>query len=455
MHLLLTFGAYLDTHGLTGFLALLSLAGVFGACATLATGQPELGSAVGSCSRCESSPVPRDWFLIDSVDPARGARPNGQVTVQWNGLSPQDNRGRYCGIKSIKISGTALFDGTGANPAVTAYMTRSLYQQINLSDAGGHKYIASMDGRTCIDVPWLMGYRLPFPLDGAIPAAAPAGVVRARIDLEIPLVGRFDGASPTEGIISLAALQQTDGSQGMQFRLGTAIFGNPAAPAGLTLTSFEKDDGSAGLDVWVEYVYTDLPIIDAPWSWREYTIAESNNNLKNVNAKTVLAAARYFPEDAAGNLGQQLVANIDNMTFQVAGATFAEQRRIDMIRRQDFLAQTAANSAAGLGLPQLAQPNEPGVTQGMILVAPYRPRETAPAGPVIFKLATNPNPFVRWVHVTVDCDDEERASKILAAIKCGPATCYQSTNPIINGVPALGVSDATAPKMVIPVPQNR
>lgn len=443
----------LGNGGLFGLAACALGAVAFGACAQLATGQPELGSAVGACGRCPASPVPRDWFLIDSVDPARGARPNGQVTVQWNGLSPQDNRGRYCNIKSIKIAGTALFTGNGANAAVSAYMLRSLINELDLSDAGGHKYIASADGRTCIDIPWLMGYRLPFPLAGAIPAGLPAGVVRARIDLEIPLVGRFDGASPTEGLISLAALQQTDGSQGMTFRLRTAILGNPAAPAGLVLNSFEKDDGTPGLDIWVEYVYTDLPVIDAPWSWREYTINESNNNLKNVNAKTVLAAARYFPEDAAGNLGQQLAANINNVTLTCAGASFAEQRTIDLVRRQNFLSETEPNSAAALGLPQLAQPNEPGVTQGMMLIAPYRPRETAPAGPIIFKYATNPNPFVRYVHVTVDCDDEERASKILAAIKCGPATCYQQTNPIIDGKPALGVSDATAPKVVIPVPQ--
>lgn len=452
MHLLLTVATMLEAHGLTGFLALGVGVVALGACMQLATGQPELGSAVGSCSRCEASPVPRDWFLIDAVDPARGARPGGQVTVQWNGLSPQDNRGRYCMIKSIKISTTALITSNGANDAVTAYMVRSLYQQINLSDAGGHFYLAALDGRTCIDIPWLMGYRLPFPLDGAIPAASPAGTVRVRMDLEIPLVGRFDGASPTEGMLALAALQQTDGSQGMQFRLGTAIAGNPA-PAGLTLVSFEKDDGSAGLDVWVEYVYTDLPIIDAPWSWREYTIAEANNNLKNVNAKTIVAAARYFPEDAAANLGQQLAANIDNVTLTCAAASFAQQRRIDLVRRQDFLAQTAYGSASALGLPQLAQPNEPTVTQGMLLLVPYRTRETAPAGPVIFKFATQPNAFTRFVHVTCDCDNEERAAKILAAIKCGPATCYQATNPIVNGQPALGVSDSTAPKVVIPVPQ--
>lgn len=372
MHLLSLLTVALSFGGSWFGLAACALGAVaLGACAQLATGQPELGSAVGSCSRCPASPVPRDWFLLYSVDPANGARPNGQITVQWNGLSPQDNRGRYCNIKTIKISGTALFTGTGTNPAVSPYMVRSLYQQINLSDAGSHKYLAALDGRTCIDIPWLLGYRLNYPLDGAIPLNAPAGVVRARMDLEIPLVGRQDGASPTEGMISLAALQQTDGSQGMQFRLGTAIFGNPA-PAGLTLNSFEKDDGSPGLDVWVEYVYTDLPVIDAPWSWREYTINESSNNLKNVNAKTVAAAVRYFPEDAANNLGQQLAANIDNITLTCAGASFAEQRRIDMVRRQDFLALTAPGSAAALGLPQLAQPNEPGVTQGMLLIAPAR-----------------------------------------------------------------------------------
>lgn len=451
--MLLTIGAFLQSHGLTGFAALIGMAVVFGLCVQLPTGQPELGSAVGSCARCVASPVPRDWFLIDSVDPARGAKPNGQVTVQWNGLSPQDNLGRYCGIKSLKIAGTALFTGDGANAAVTAYQLRSIINQMNLSDAGKHFYLAALDGRTCIDIPWLKGYRLPFPLDGAIPAAAPAGTVRARIDLEIPLVGRQDGASPTEGMISLAALQQTDGSQGWIFRLATAIAGNPA-PAGLTLNSFEKDDGTPGLDIWVEYVYTDLPIIDAAWSWREYTIAENNNNLKNPNAKTTVAAARYFPEDAAGNLGQQLAANINNVTLTCAGASFAMTRTIDLVRRQDFLAQTAPNSAAALGLPNLAQPNEPGVTQGMMLILPYRPRETAPAGPVIFKYATNPNGFTRYVAETVDCDTEERASLILAAIKCGAATCFQATNPIVNGVPALGVSDATAPKIVIPVPQG-
>jgi hypothetical protein len=83
----------------------------------------------------------------------------------------------------------------------------------------------------------------------------------------------------------------------------------------------------------------------------------------------------------------------------------------------------------------------------MLLLVPQRARESAAAGPIIYNYSTQPAPNARYIHRTCDCDTSDRAAKILAAIKCGPATCFQSSNP--GG--AMGVSDGAAPKIVIPI----
>lgn len=428
----------LASHALAyGALAILGLAAL-GACAST-----ELGAALTAMSKCASAPEPRDWKLVDRIDPARGAAPGQQVTVQWNAIAAQDTLGRYAHVRALEIRGSVVLTSDGANAAVTGYMLRSLIQNIFLSDAGAHMYYAALNGRTIIDDYWLRHWRLPRPLN-AIGAAVPAGNFNARIDLEMALVGRYPGASPIEGLIPLACLQMTDGSQGMRFTCGSVIAGNPA-PAGLTVVSFLRDDGNPGLDIWADIVYLDQPVIDAPWSVREYILAAPNGTLKAEGAKTEYAAVRYFPEDAAANAGQQQAAAIDNVTLQCAGMIFGQQRAIDLVQRQDLLAGSAPESATALGLANLGQPAEPGTTVPMLLILPQRSRETAPAGPVVYNFATQPAANQRFIHRTTDCDTSDRASRMLAAIKCGTSTCYQpgSTDP--------GVNDATAPKVVVPM----
>lgn len=467
MHLLTFVLTIASTHlGGVGLAALLATCGLaLGACMTAPgnCGAPELGTALGQSSSCGNAPVPRDWHLIDQMTKARGVSPGGTPYVNFNGWPAQDSLFRYCHVKSIKISGSVNLTTDGANAAVTAYQMRSLLQQFFLSDAGGHFYLAAIDGRTIVDDFWLRGaYRLPQPLDGAVPAALPAGVHRFRIDIELALVARFPGASPTEGIISLAALQQTNGSQGMRFTCAQGIAGNPAGiqlgdnPGNPANVVFVRDDGQEGLDVWIEYVYTDQPIIDAPWSLREYQIAEQSSTLKSPNSKTEYAAVRYFPEDAALFAGQQLAAGIDNVTLQVGGMMFGQQRAIDMVRRQAFLEISAPESAAALGLANLALPAEPGVTEPYLMICPARPRETAPAGAIVYNFSTQPATFTRFIHRTCDCDTGERAGRILDAIKCGASTCLQPSNPLTaGGTPSFGVSDPTAPKIVVPLSQSK
>jgi len=422
------------------------------ACATAPSASPNLGSALSQCPvgpSCPAAPMPRDWKLIDRIDPSRGATPNGQVITTWNNTSPMDDVGRYRHIRSILLSGIARFTvSPQGNDPVTAYQLRSLIYDINFSDAGRHFYYAKLDGRTIIDDAWLQDWKLPYPLEGDIPAnLGNVGTFDARIDLEFELVSRAPGASPTEGLILLSAIQQTDGSQGFSFNLRDAIRGNPAAPAGLTLLEFRRGDGKLGLDLFADWVALDNPVIDAPWSVREYTKVEIASSLQRPEEKTISAAIRFFPEDAPGNLGQQFAAGYDEITFEIAGMKFGQVKAQDQITRERQLARSAPMSAASLGLANLAMPMEPGVTRPMLLIVPSRPRESAPAGPVIYDFGTTPTTGIgfRVIHRTVKCDTTDRAERILSTTKCGPSSCIQP------GATSVGINDPTAPKVILPI----
>jgi len=421
-------------------------------CVTAPSSSPNLGSALASCPvgpGCPASPVPRDWKLIDRIDPSRGAQPGGTVITTWNNTSPMDDVGRYRHVRSILISGYAVFtvDPAG-NDEVTPYQSRSLIQNINFSDAGKHFYYAKLDGRTIIDIQWLEDRKLPYPLEGGVPKNLGAvGTFTTPIDLEFELVGRAPGASPTEGLVLLSAIQQTDGSQGFSFELRDAVRGNPTAPAGLTLLEFRRGDGKLGLDLFADWVALDNPVIDAPWSVREYTKVEIASSLQRPEEKTIAAAVRFFPEDAAGNVGQQFADGFDEITLELAGMKFGQTKKQDMITRERQLARSAPMSAASLGLPDLSMPVEPGVTRPMLLLIPARTRESAPAGPVIYDFGTTPTTGIGWriIHKTVKCDTTERAERILATTKCGPSSCVQP------GATSIGINDPTAPKVILPL----
>lgn len=446
---LLTIGAL--SHG--GVLSLLGLVFgfvVFGICVTAPYQSVELGSALGSCPvgpRCEASPIPRDWKLIDRIDPSRGASPGGTVITSWNNTAPMDDVGRYRHIKSVLISFNAVFEVGEVNDHVTAYQGRSLIHNMNFSDAGRHFYLAKLEGRTCIDLAWLRDWKLPYPLDGEIPKDVGAGTITVPMDLEIELVSRAPGADPLDGLLLLSAIQQTDGSQGFSFDLRDAIKGNPTAPAGLTLLGFTRGDGKAGIDMWADYVALDNPVIGAPWSWREYTKVEIASSLQRPEEKTIAAAIRFFPEDQAGNTGQQYAAGYDEITFEIASQKFGQVKAVDQVTRERQLARSAPSSAASLGLPDLALPVEPGVTRGMLLAVPCRPVESAPAGPVIYDFGTTPTTGIgaRWIHITVKCDTTDRAERILATTKCGPSSCVQPGSNMV------GITDPTAPKIILPI----
>ncbi len=400
--------------------------------------------AVCDTSICVPMPRDRDWVLVDQLDSTTGA-PNKLVNVDW-GVDDRDPAGRYGHVRGLKICGFVVLTSDGANAAVSAYTLRGLFSQIILTDALGHEYWQNADGRNIVDDFWRRHMRLPYPLDGAVPALLPAGDHTFCIDLEFSLASRAQGGNPLERILNIAALQKA-GSTSFQFRLANTGATIPGNPAGLTVKEFRRDDGQLGLDIKADVVYTDKLIADAPWGVRDYTDTEVNHWLK-YSGKHEYAIVRHLIEDNnnSGTTGQQEAGLIDNLSVRVGKGIAVDSLKLSDLRRRDLeLQRSFPESAVALGLANLMEPAEPGVTDPSRTFLPLRPREYAPAGRVTFKM-DRPGNFTRFLHAFVDCDTSDRINKLKQAASCSVSGCMQ----IVNGQMVQGVVDPTLPKIITP-----
>lgn len=398
---------------------------------------PNLGHALAR--GCPAMPLQRDWRHVEAIDSTRAA-PGREVFVNFKAIAPQDSRGRHAHVRSLRIAGKVRVTAGANNDAVSAHRMRGIFQQIKLSDHSGWDYLFGLDGRSIIDDSYFRGgrFRMQGPLGGSIAANVGAGNVDRDIELVIDLVGQAPGASPVEGLILLASLQAAD-SQAFRFRLASVL---PGTPAGLTVASFLRNDGTAGLDVWADVVYLDEAIVESRWGLREYTKTEKSGQLDHPDARHEYIVARYFAEDSGG---QNAVASIDGVSLQVGGmAALAGARQIDLTERQSFLVESEPGSSANLGLTSLDIPTESGLAA--LILLPPRPREHAPAGPVAYRFTTQPAANTRFLHRFALCDDGERAMKILREATTSPCEVGQ----LVGGTFVRGIHDPTAPKVFVP-----
>lgn len=402
---------------------------------------------------CPDLPPDTDWVLADQLDVSRAA-PGMLVNAKWDGLEEKDSAGRLGYLAGIRIRTNAVITVGVNNAAVDAYTLRGLIAAIILTDCGGHNYHENSDGRDVIDDWWTRNQRLPYVLDGNIGANVFPGVggsVTVPIDIEFSLIRRTPDGNDFSRLLSIAAIKRR-GAQAFQFRLAAAVAGSiPGAPVGLTLASFVRDDGVAGLDIKVKPVYADPRkgiIVCGPWAVRNYERTERKDSLDGPGSIHEYAKARYRIEDApnGGVAGQQNAGGINNMTVKCGGnALVVGQLLSDLRVRELMLQQSFPDSAVALGLVNLAEPTDTGVTDPSRTLLPPRPLDYAPSGTVTYEWQ-QPAAFTRLLHSYTACDTAARAKKIQDAINCGPCSCKQ----LIQGEIVDGVRNEALPKILFP-----
>lgn len=417
-------------------------AGVAGAMACT-PGAGLAGALANGMAGVAADPGAREWILADMVDSSRLAL-GQQVQARLQSVPQRDSLGRYAHVRGILFAAKGAFTTVDNNVAVGAYLLRSLYQNLHLEDASGHVYFDGIDGRTIIDDqffrhwsvqqwPWLhagiegdvtSGGEFPeITYDYGIQADSfPSQIVD--LSLYIPLVSNADGASPLEGIIPLAALQNKGGNA-LRFNVGQSI---PTTPTGVTFTGFRNPNvtqqTTTGMEIWLDVVYLDHPVIDAPWTVEQYTINEQNGQLRYPDRITEYAAIRYFAEDnvsETNNNGQLAVQGLNTFTLTVAGLSKVSGYTFEqMVRRQQLFAATVPDSALSEGSAKRDLPleNPDGVVA--LILLPQRQRATAPAGRINYNIATDPNDFIRFVHRTVGGQTPTRVNMMTQATSCQP-----------------------------------
>lgn len=426
----------------------------------------KLGAALMACGICMPRPEARNWVLADRMTDSR-AFPNATVQVRFDGVKATDSKGRIAHVRGIYIAGAATVTTVDDNTEITGYGVRSIINSIFLKDVTGHLYLNNVDGRTILDDQFFrFGSLINWPylhfgvqgLAGAFPqpdvvtqvglaADTAPGAHDLNLSLYIPLT-RPNGkcGNPMEGLIPLAALQRV-GPDAMTFRLNSTF---APAPTGVTVNGFTWDGTQAGLEVWLDLVYLDAFVIDAPWQLQEYT---QDQRLFVLNAPTEIteyAWIRYFPEDAAAGAGQALVQQLDQLTLSAAGMnSFAGFVRADLVRRQILFQMSQFDSAwtrdnAAQYLPMLEDDGDP---LALMLVGYPKRRDAAPAGPVNVQINTmGTATFVRIVQRNVACHTQARGEKLANALKCDPCSITYTD----HGGNACATPVNTAPVVVTP-----
>lgn len=421
-----------------------------------APGDGLAGALANGMKGCVPDPGAREWVLADQITSERIAR-GLQVNVKLGGVPNRDSLGRYAHVRGIYISTkAAMVVADGTSSQVSAYQIRGLYQSMHLEDVTGWAYFDALDGRDLCDDAWMRHWsdqQWPYLHSGVeggplqpdetavygIAANIGAGTYIVESSLYIPLVSNADGANPLEGIIPLAAIQ-TPGDSAFRFTVGAAA-SIPGNPTDVSFGGFRDPnpglEANGGGEVWLDLVYLDHPVVDAPWNVNSYVIAEQAGVLQHPERITEYAAIRYHNDDnpqGAAVAGQRAVESLDTFTLTIAGFTkCAGLTRDQMVRRQTFYARTIPDSAisennATRDLPLVTRTAGANTYQmfGLLLIA-QRQRGTAAAGRINFKYATDPCAFVRYLHRTVACSSDDRVNRIMAATKCTPCQ-FQTAN---------------------------
>ncbi len=416
-----------------------------------------LAGALANASRgVEPDPGGREWVLAQQLNATDLALGN-QVYVKLGQVPNRDSINRHAHVRGIMFSAKAALIVAGAtNAQVSAYTIRGLYDSLHMEDVTGWNYFDAIDGRVLVDDaffrhwgdqqwPYLRAGANGGPLqpdqtaDFGLVANAGAATYTVEASLYIPLVSNADGASPLEGLIPLTALQAV-GNNALRFKVPSAA-GIPGAPAGVTFGGFMNPDPAIqttlGMEVWLDIVYLDHVVADAPWNVNSYVIAEQNGNLAYPERITDYAAIRYLNTDqpaGAATAGQRAVESLGNFTFTAAGLSRLSGMTLDqMVRRQTYFARTIPDSAlsednAARDLPMITRNIGLNTYQVFaLLMFAQRQRSTAVAGRVSYKIATDPNGFIRFLHRTTAGNTQDRIERIVATTKCSPCA-YMAPN---------------------------
>ena len=413
------------------------------------------GALANGAQGCIPDPGAREWFLVDRIDASRIAL-GQQVNVKLGNAPQRDPLGRFAHVRGIYFSAKGAFTVGGAtNDVVLAQTMRGLYQSMHLEDVTGHPYFDALDGRDLADdaffrhwseQQWPLFYAPGggdgFPLEIYSPPAsnaqadiatdAGAATYIRDVSLYVPLVSNADGASPLEGLIPLAAIQ-VQGDSALRFTVAQSI---PGAPAGVTWAGFRNPSpdlqANAGMEVWLDIVWLDSVVVDAPWQVESYVLNEQSGVLRHPDRITEYCAIRFHEEDAptgADTSGYQAVENLDIFTLTCAGFTRISGYTLDqMVRRMMMFARTIPDSFLSEGNPTRGLPlvvknpaanNFTYSVHALLLIA-QRQRATATSGRIQYNYGTDPLSFVRYLHRTVLCQTASRVEAITKATNCNP-----------------------------------
>jgi hypothetical protein len=421
-----------------------------------------LGAAMRGVNVCKAKPLSRNFVLADHVDSTR-CLPGSVCQIDLSGVPNRDSRGRIAHVRGIFIAAQAEVTLGATNEAVSAYDLRGLFGSIELTDSTGWKYFDTLDGRTILDDQYFRaGSMLQYPVlrygaqgafvpaqtsDNGIPVNDGAGDATFGVSLYMPLHNPRSG-NPSEGLIPLALIQDLGA---LRFSVQSVI---PGAPTGVTFNELQYIDGTdnPGLDVWLDVVYLDGAVVDAPWQLSCYTMTNDSGMLRYPGRETEYCWLRYFTEDTFGanppisGNGQSLAQSMEGLTLSVAGfQVFGGFRNVDAVLRMRWFTGTDID---GSWLDNNASRDLPVMTSGAVplalLLMPWRPRGHGPAGGIEIKAQSRTPSAFRFVHRTVTCHDAGRAEKISRAVglKAGCACVgtnakgeqtanINSTNPIL------------------------
>lgn len=417
-----------------------------------------IAAALRACTPCPAAPPSRRWVLADRVPLAR-ATPGNQITADLSAIPIRDTLGRIAHLRGFYIDATAAFTCAAASAAVSAYQLRSLIDQVILQDTTGHYYLPNLEARTLMDdgffrhlydIQWRYlkaGAQVGNAFGPAITADfGLAQNLNAQVTRQLSVYFPFTTLNPEysvlQGLIPLAGVQGVGAFQGaLRFRLGTVLKGDAASVLGITFTGVTNGDGVAGLDVWADVVY--LPaVVSTPWTLDSYTLPQLTGSLPHGDAATEHAWVRFLPEDAAGNTGQALVANLNLFSTTIAGfneltanmTTLAEYaRRMDLYLASDPMSALQRANAKG-DLPVRTTPGTD-ATLAALNIVPYRQAGNGEAsGPVIFGVQTNPNVAqTRYVQRVVECVTADWHGQLVEASQCSPCGASQMVAASSNG----------------------
>lgn len=421
-----------------------------------------VSAALGGCGPvCSPISAARKWLLADRVSADRCGL-GMEVMVRLDAVPERDPYGRIAHVRGIRFVAEAELEVDGAtNDAVSAYQLRSIWSQMFLEDAAGWQFWSALDGRTILDDQYFRHYRMvqwpalystadgqagAFPLqtDLGLGEDIGAGTYRRTIELYAPLARESRNGNPMHGLIPLASLRAA--KQGaLRFTVRPDL---PGAPDGVSLTKLVRVvDGIAGttadgLEVWLDVVYLDAVVIDAPWQLQNYTLDTLQGELRHRGRTTEYAWIRYFPEDApqgATQTGQLAVNEHSGITLQIARSI--ELGGVSLHEAASRMLFTIANSPDSAlvrqnGAQELPIFTADGSGYTALMLVGAQPRNVAPAGPVEFNYSSRPSVWTRYVHRTVTCHDPRRADSIQAQTKVGSCTVY-GTDPRGHSTPEI------------------